>query len=302
VFLVAQLPSEVIAAFTAAKYTGDHPDRLKIREHIAQLWAVHEPLADRHFVEEFCSGDDARLHQRYWEMALTARCTALGFELSSADEGPDLKACKDGVCIWIEAIAPDPGARQNRLPKDYLDPYYDEPVARMVPHQAILLRWTAAVREKQRKHLEYLDRGLVSSADPYVIAVSSGMLGIFGFTGVSQFPAALEAVFPIGPYGISINSRTLEKVGEGHQFRPSVLNANQANVSTDNFRDPAYAGVSAVLACHAAPTDVAWRRQEWVAVHNPLSKNPVPAGFLGADAEYFVRDHGDHLEIRSKPA
>jgi hypothetical protein len=67
-------------------------------------------------------------------------------------------------------------------------------------------------------------------------------------------------------------------------------------VPVGNFLDPAYAGVSALLGCSTcyAPNGAL----EIVVVHNPLARNPLPVGFLGATTEYQAERRGDCYELR----
>lgn len=44
--------------------------------------------------------------QRVWEMMLAANFHALGFTMTSPDDGPDLRIEHDGRVVWIEAICP----------------------------------------------------------------------------------------------------------------------------------------------------------------------------------------------------
>jgi len=85
-----------------------------------------------------------------------------------------------------------------------------------MPHEAMLLRWTAAVKEKAEKLLGnsvsgvkgYLQKGLAGTNDIYVVAVNARLLrgpNFASVTGISQFPFAAEAVFAIGPYAVNIS-------------------------------------------------------------------------------------------------
>ena len=73
------------------------------------------------------------------------------------------------------------------LSQDWLNPVPGE--GGFVPHEAILLRWTAAIKEKAEKLLGnektgargYLAKKVVGEGDAYVIAVNARMLrgGVF---------------------------------------------------------------------------------------------------------------------------
>jgi hypothetical protein len=67
----------------------------------------------------------------------------------------------------------------------------------------VLLRWTAAFKEKWQKLQEHQRKGIVGPDDAYVIAISGVQLGSIGSIsmdyGISGLPLAVETVFPVGP-------------------------------------------------------------------------------------------------------
>lgn len=275
-----------VARFLARRYASAREDEGRlVQDRLLAMWDRFAPYAEPHFVEEFCSGDDSRFHQRFWEMSLAEHLGRCGFSISSDDEGPDLRAAKGEHVFWLEAVVPDVGNGQNRLPEGYLHPVMGEVVT--VPHQAILLRWTAAIKEKFRKYGGYRKKGIVAEGEPYIISVNSCLLGSDGFHGVSQYPHAVEAVLPVGPYQITMERQTLRPIGHGYQHRPVVLNANRQDVPTNVFLNGEYAGISAVLATHDSP-DLIRPASETplVIVHNPLASSRIAACMLCANTEY----------------
>ena len=67
------------------------------------------------------------------------------------------------------------------IPEQWLNPRGE---GLQFPHEAILLRWTAAIKEKAQKLLGnpatetkgYLQKGVVGEQDVYVVAVNARML------------------------------------------------------------------------------------------------------------------------------
>lgn len=287
-----------IAEFVACRYANAREDEGRaVQERLLSMWDRFAPHADSHFVEQLCSGDDSRFHQRFWEMSLAEHLEQCGFSISSDDEGPDLRAVEDERVFWLEAVVPDVGSGQNRLPEDYLRPTMGKVVT--VPHEAILLRWTAAIKEKFRKYGGYREKGIVSAGEPYIIAVNSFLLGSQGFHGVSQYPHAVEAVFPVGPLQITIDRETLKQTGQGHQYRPFVLNANRRDVPTNVFLNPEYATISAVLGTHDSPDRIRiGRHKPFVVVHNPLARSQIGRCTLCVDTEYHATVEEDGFTLR----
>jgi hypothetical protein len=190
------------------------------------------------------------------------------------------------------------------LPTDWLTSPPPGFGAREIPYEKMLLRWTAALKEKRDK-LEgcppkiqgYRAKGIVQDGDPYVVAINACRLSSLAQEkGPSGLALAVEAVFPVGPWAFPI----LEKDGRlGEPFRsvrPFIKKENHAEVRVDNFLDAAYAGVSALLGCSTcyAPDG----GLELVVVHNPLAHNRLPVGFLGTTTEYLAEQTSAGCELR----
>ena len=76
------------------------------KEILEQYWAIYEPYADTHFLEEI----GINFYQRVWEMRLGVDLLAMGLKLEpTGDDGPDFVFEYKGKKIWIEAIVPEKG-------------------------------------------------------------------------------------------------------------------------------------------------------------------------------------------------
>ena len=133
---------------------------------------------------------------------------------------------------------------------------------------------------------------MVKDDEAYIVAVNSCMLSAHQDKdiGISQLPFAVEAVFPIGPLAISPTNDGLQNGKPRNVERYSLKKPSGANVPTDNFLDPNYAGTSALIGCSQRHT--LDKNLYLIAVHNPLAKNPVDTGILGADIEYVAEENG----------
>ena len=228
----------------------------------------------------------------------TSECTVIspaGRAIQSRYAGPDFELPAGDVSIWIEATVPSP----ENLPSDWIEVPSAEFGVRSIPHDGMLLRWTAALKAKKEKLRGYREKGIVAHRDPYVIAVNACRLSSFGTTrGASGLPLAVEAVFPIGPWEFPILHEE-DRLGDPvRSARFSIKNKNGKPVSTDSFLNPAYAGVSAVLGCSTcyAPGE----ELELVVVHNPLAQvvNPLPVGILAAATEYAAERNGNEYVLK----
>lgn len=276
-------------------------------------------LKDKKFDKDFTDGTDDHFYAYLWEMLLASHLKNIFLDIHSADEGPDFRIVCPDQTIWVEAICPSPSG----LPDEWLrESRPGEVRVWSLPHEEMVLRWTAAIKEKKEKLTGRLKRdratgqevsrpvyeadgyaanGIVGPGDPYVIAVSSCRLARLEsdcHVGISQLPFAVEAVFPVGPIEVVINRETMEAVDTRHGHRLSIRKPNGADVPTDSFLNPDYAGVSAVLGSPAGLNAACGRKTPIAVVHNPLAINPLPVGVLGADQEYVAEDKGDHYELR----
>lgn len=293
----------MIAPWLKKYFPGNHSHATSVRDHIgkALMNFVDSGFADPKFLSEFTSGSD----QKFWacvsEALIAARLLNKQFGIrKTIGAGPDF-LLMDGIRkVWIEVICPEP----VNVPTDWLDP---KPFGTVnFPHEAILLRWTSAIKAKaeilvgsvDKTSLGYLGSGVVDPEDVYVIAVNGCRLrsGPFpALIGISQFPFAAEAVFPIGPYQLRIDKETSKVIDHNHQHRPFVLNQNQSPVSTFTFLDPQFNSVSAIWALDFNGEAVIGNNEPSVVIHNPNAQNPLPTGFLPADCEYRAISKGNDL-------
>jgi|SRR5680860_425163 len=204
--------------------------------------------------------------------------------------------------VWIEVICPE----ATNVPTSWLASKPGEAIT--FPHEAILLRWTSAIKAKSERlvgsgdgvRVGYLGSGMVDPDDAYVIAVNGCQLRSGPFPalfGISQFPFAAEAVFPVGPYQLQIDRNTLKVVDRGHQHRPFVLNQNQAEVPALVFLDPRFNSVSAIWALDLNGGSAIGNSEPTAVIHNPNALNPVSLGFLPADHEYVAIPEGTELVL-----
>ena len=152
--------------------------------------------------------------------------------------GPDAKVVEDGKIIWLEAYAATHGTGANAVPR------YDIPSdgtvrVQRVPDDEMVLRDTAAMKEKIAKYERYAGGNPVGNGDVCAIAISAGGLD-HRYTEM-LYPRILHALFPIGNYAVTIDVKTMQTTREGHQYRERV-----GPVETSFFATPRHALISTV--------------------------------------------------------
>lgn len=301
--------TERIEAHLLARYPSAFHRSVAVRTFVRDVCVQHieRDLGDANFTVELCAGVDTRYWQRLSEALLGNELLAVGLTIRSLPQGPDFLLEVDGHRIWIEVICPEP----TGIPDDWLAPPTGEAVG--FPHEAVLLRWTAAIKEKAEKLLGnptngtqgYIEKGIVGADDSYVIAINGRLLRgphFASITGISQLPSAVEAAFAVGPMTLTIDLDAHQAVGSGHQHRPIIRKPNGAAVPAYSFLDPAFARVSAIWAADLDASWVVGNAKPMAVVHNPLAIRPVPAELLPAQDEYTATPNGaDEYALERRP-
>ncbi|MEW6054777.1 MAG: hypothetical protein AB1552_13505 [Nitrospirota bacterium] len=287
----------MIEAHIRQRYPHNDPRSVVYRDELIRVCNefVERGLADRKFVKELTAGQDSKFWASISEALLADRLRDKNFpeRFITVDEGPDFLIEDKDLKVWIEVICPEP----RGIPRDWLSSF-GKGITNF-PHVDILLRWTAAIKEKAEKLIGneegtitgYLQKGVVASNEAYVIAVNGCQLRNGPFSalyGISQFPFAVEAVFPVGPIQLRINRETGKIVDRGHQHRPYIINRNEAQVSAFTFLDPRFNPISAIWAVDLNGGSVIGNSEPLAVIHNPNALNPISVGFLPADSEYVA--------------
>lgn len=284
-----------VELFFARTYT----ENILARSHYCDLWRQFRDagVADRNFVSELTGGDDGRCWTRVWEMLLYRLLANAGFQVSSSpkNHGPDFVTVVEGKTSWFEAICPAP----SQVPKDSLEfPELGVLHGRTPHYESITLRITSAIDAKMKKFSQYAmdERTDVKDDDPKIIAINTGRLNAMSIdNGISGLPVVVESVFPLGSWGFPVIAEE-GRLGEPkHTIRSAVSKYNGSSVTTTAFLDPAYSGVSAVLACSKLEAIDGFAP---IIVHNPLARTPFPVGKFPGAEEYVADWNGDVLTLR----
>jgi len=230
--------------------------RIKEKKWMEKLWEKYEPYADSSFSEEF----KYHFAQRSWELYLGATLLNRGFTLGQHNNnGPDfdIQDGKGRRLAWVEAITKEKGNGSKKVPDMIENASVD------FPEEKIVLRISYALDDKFKKYCGYLTKNIVKDNEPYIIAVNRSRLDYFD----PELPLILKA-----------------------HCRPSIGNQNDKDGSILFFKDANHAGVSAVIYCKDGILDSPQLPKEmgknFIVVHNPLAKNPLPSRFFSFGDKY----------------
>lgn len=307
------VPTDVVYA-----NVRDLPKYAPDKAHAEKLWNSFEPYADAEFLNEIQNA----FHQRFWEMYLGNVLIQIGHHIGSSpkNHGPDLFVQKDGEKIWIEAVAakrgdgPDgpanpqdgmvevmPGLKIDAISvKESVDTDFDDLTGfssssgerfrinvKAFDEKPILLRYRTAIDAKVKQHSKYIAKGKVNKNEPYVIAVNGA--GIPLDMMQDDPPRILKALFGLGDEQVTINTSTMDAIEATFTSRPKVIKQSGEPVTMDIFSDSSHEEISAVL--YSTVDVVNWPYNlgsDFVLVHNPNAKNPLPLGSLKVGTEYWV--------------
>ncbi len=258
---------------------------------------------DPHFEEEFCSGSDTRLNQRYWEIALGNMLLDRGLRVvpKANGAGPDFRISYGGTTIWIEATAPERGQGPSAV-LDWEEVIWQQKALTSgdkaeieVPHpsndDAFLLRYTSALEEKRKAFERYRAEGIVQSEDVLVIALNSSNLGAPSLHGGVEFDKALRAVLPIGAQAITFSRDPSVPVRLGRHVQGSVKKQTTRGVvpvAKAAFLQLEYASISCVIVSEACPTVRSSDKRQTCIVHNHRAAHPLPINVLPGDVEFTI--------------
>jgi hypothetical protein len=187
------------------------PNNATAQAHWGELLTTYQAsgLAPPNMPQEVAAGERG-LRAHIWEAMLYRYLSERGFKFrpslvtKAGQQGPDFGLLDGARTIWVEAIIPAP----EGIPAEFLiPPQRGVVMSRSVPHKEILLRWTAALKEKREKLEGYERNGIISANDPRVIAINGCRLGdwFIDDNGISQMPFAVEATFPVGPIAVPVS-------------------------------------------------------------------------------------------------
>jgi hypothetical protein len=256
------------------------------RKHCEELWALHEPHADREFLVEIRSSFQAR----YWEMYLTVCLIREGYHVCCPKPGPDVGIEFEGRRIWFEATCPTRGkdGAPDQVPEEKFTALGEEPVVQDVPNERMVLRYLNSISTKYREqYSSWLKEGTVSPEDAFMIAVNPNRLG--HEWADTQPPRILQAAFAVGNPYIVIDRDSLKQVDSSYQFRDKIAKAWGAPVASGVFHLGEYRGLSALLCSRIHVGRLPARMGiDFQLVPNPQAAVPLPQAFRLPGTYYRV--------------
>lgn len=255
-------------------------NRPELRGWLENLWRQYKQYADSNFRNEF----KKQFNQRAWELYLGVTLLNRGYHLGDhSNKGPDFKIPVGRSNIWMEAISVRKGDREDRVPEmEFNGKAID------VPEGEMLLRLSAGLMKKYNKYLSYRKSSIINSSEPFVIAIDRSGLEHTD----PQIPLILKCLFGIGYQVLSINSGKpfSQTEGSAWSLREKVTKVSGSEVPQLLFRDSTFEGISLVVYCNNnilnCPREPEKMGDNFVMIHNPFAKNPLPENFFKFGQEW----------------
>lgn len=257
----------------------------KRKKRIEEMWLEYEPYADPGF--KYRIRQKGEFLSRCWEMVLACAFLRIGYSLAAkkSDEGPDIKITSSGQPIWIEAVVATPGSGPDAIPPMKYG------VVQTLPMSEMALRFGNSVVSKFRKYQKYLEQKIVSSDEPFVIAISRGPI-----SRPDAYPSsALRYLYGIGDLTLRfpLNPNTGER-GKTEEFlsrQPPIAKLSGKTVPVAFFEDPGHAGISGVIDCdNHVLNHPDLLGGDFILLRNPNALNKLPDDFISIGAEWVAKD------------
>ncbi len=106
-----------------------------------------------------------------------------------------------------------------------------------------------------------------------------------------DIPRIVRCVLPFGNEVIEIDIDSLEVLDVHHQYQGASYKESGSPVSTNIFLNSDYDVISAILFSNVDALNYPnYPGNDFVLIHNPIAKNPLPRGFIKLGREYWVEN------------
>jgi hypothetical protein len=282
---------------------AQEPHNRDLADYCGRLWQRFQPYcSDVNFFLDQAGHD---FEGRTWEIRVACAAMDAGHKLAVGLDPPDVLV-DSPIRVALEAMAAQPGTRAHPARRIFS-------MRKKVPHGEIgtytisrdnmLMRITGALDTKAKKHADYIRRKRVLPTDPYVVAISAGMMND-AVDEIDGLPLGVRAVY--GDVDLEMH---VPVDGDGPpdmhwRARPTITRTSGETVSTRVFLDGSMPHVSAMLytaiGTHNAPrAGKDWR--DLILIHNPTATIPLPRGWLPFGREYWIEDDRICCEDRRPP-
>lgn len=298
---------------------------------IAFQFIQEKLLLYKHYLDEAYEAELKRndFHSRYWELLSCCLlkqncCTEISkpvFKKNTSNYDLDVKI-NDHVLALENVIIKNADKEREKIPADKIWNPADggKPEVYGSYPSRIQLRIANSVSNKKKQYNALVKDGNISSDRPYVLAI--GLYGLpFAFSQLVNFLTLptnfLGAFFPVefpvvyvehpNARGVKASSDTAETHDQSSKsnatYKLSNVKASGKGVSKAIFLDQENSHISAVLLSGFCDQQMRTGKFEltndFILIHNPLAKNPIPEKILPVFSEYVATVDSDSVTIKN---
>jgi len=261
-------------------------DDEQLKSWIQTVWSRFQPFCPDpvHFLT------DARVRpqQRFWEMFLGWTLLELGHTLEKPKtKGPDHIVVRPTDRVLVEAVCPYAGTGKDAAVRRFINKHRFT-----LDRRAMRLRYASALADKLKQYNDRLSGGIVQSDEPYVVALSGGLISDSDLD--KGLPEIVNLLFAVSDLALQVPLYSDE---EPRPFlveeKSMTKKTTKAAVDSGLFFDQKYAGFSGVLFSPRRFFDGPPRTigNDFVFVPNPKANVPLaPDTFRCGRAFMFEND------------
>ncbi len=272
------------------KFYLESPFQSDVRTFVDQMYSDIEPyIGDPNFKDMIQTDFHGTVWQLYSTWAFLKRGRS-SLKKASA-HGPDI-VLEDGTII--EAVlanrgtGPDkPFAWSDVKPISDKDGIKIYPVRSMpYPDPQIILRITNAIKVKLDQRDRWIADGIVTSSQPFVVAVNAGLLDeakdAYGGSYAARTAFALGNDVLVVPYDDEKGTGNIDKSYSKIEHKPAVEKSSGSPVKSDLFLNAQYSHLSGILFSpfHIGNVVQLGHFNDLEFVSNGFSTNPLPKELL----------------------
>lgn len=258
----------------------------EISSRVQYLISVFErlrPYLDRDFEKKLVEG---QLGDRIAEMYFVDSLLNNNFSLEYRG--------RKGLDIWIKNINGwgefvcshnnDEMEKKNVLGK-----------VRTVDEDECILRIIKVINDKRKKILNDLKNDVLNENDHIILFISTAQLiDPYPMNIKGEICSYVRSVFPIGK--VVMNYNLITKKSEIARNYEKFINVDGKMISHDLFLQEDYSIISAVVFSYQSifqqyfNSEIPFKSgDDFIVVHNPLARNPIPIGLLNCWQEYVCK-------------
>ena len=256
-------------------------DQYSNSDYLEKIICELEPFLDKNFVARLV--DDQEFENRMSELYFISALRNNHLTLSHKSNA--------GLDIWINEISgwgefvcahnTEKMEKENVIGK-----------VRSVNNDETLLRITSILKDKSSKIKEDVKKGRIKENEPIILFLSTRLLiDPYPMNPEGDICSFVRALFPLSEPLFTVNINTKEsQMGRKYQLG---ISKNGTIINNDFFLSKENELISAVVFSYSSifhdfnnPTSSFKNGDDFIVVHNPLAKNPIPHRLLKCYEEY----------------